>query len=220
VVLNSFNTGFAAAATGRSERPPALVLLNNDTVVARMAGDAAAPRVQPGDRHRRPVTNASATGEVEVSYTDLEQMPAWAQDYVRRHADEIFEIPMLAMFCVAMRREVFEKVGPLDERFGIGMFEDDDYTLRVREAGYLVACARDSFVHHWMKAAFKKIPAREYQALFERNRRLFEEKWGRAWVPHEAARTDPPGPLLKPPPAIAATPVFPASKPAADGGTR
>jgi hypothetical protein len=99
------------------------------------------------------------------------------------------------------------------------MFEDDDYTLRVRKAGYRVACARDSFVHHWMKAAFKKIPAKEYQALFERNRRLFEEKWGAQWVPHQAARTDPPGPLLKPP-GLRPGADLPPAESAADGGTR
>src|SRR5262252_1547065 len=98
---------------------------------------------------------------------------------------------MLAMFCVAMRREASEKVGPLDERFGIGMFEDDDYAIRMRKAGYRIVCARDSFVHHWMKAAFGQIPTAEYQALFEKNRRLFEEKWGTTWIPHSAASEEP-----------------------------
>jgi GT2 family glycosyltransferase len=111
-------------------------------------------------------------------------MPAWAQRWMREHDGQTFDIPMLAMFCVAMRRDAWERVGALDERFGIGMFEDDDYSRRVKAAGYRIACARDSFVHHQMGASFGRLRPPEYQALFERNRRLYEEKWGEAWQPH------------------------------------
>jgi MoxR-like ATPase len=43
---------------------------------------------------------------------------------------------------------VLDRVGPLDERYERGFFEDEDYALRVRQAGYRVAVARDVFVHH------------------------------------------------------------------------
>jgi hypothetical protein len=89
------------------------------------------------------------------------------------------------MFCLAMRREVFDRVGPLDEQFGVGMFEDDDYAMRARAAGYRVVCAEDAFVHHFGKASFGELAARgEYGALFHANRRRFEAKWGVTWQPH------------------------------------
>jgi GT2 family glycosyltransferase len=66
------------------------------------------------------------------------------------------------------------------------MFEDDDYSQRARQLGLRVVCARDAFIHHWMKAAFSRLPAAEYEALFERNRRVYEAKWG-AWTPHDGS---------------------------------
>jgi GT2 family glycosyltransferase len=95
-----------------------------------------------------------------------------------------FDIPMLAMFCTAMRRSTWERVGDLDERFGIGMFEDDDYARRVRAAGLRVVCLEDAFVHHFGGASFATLEPRAYRRLFEANRRSFEAKWGIAWEPH------------------------------------
>ena len=92
---------------------------------------------------------------------------------------------MLTMFCVAMRRDIYDRVGPLDERYQVGLFEDDDYSLRVRTAGYRVVCAEDTLVHHFGEASFGKlVPTGEYAEIFEENRRRFEAKWRRPWEPH------------------------------------
>lgn len=42
--------------------------------------------------------------------------------------------------CALMRREVYEAVGGLDEKFLIGDFEDSDLCLKVREKGLEIAC--------------------------------------------------------------------------------
>jgi GT2 family glycosyltransferase/glycosyltransferase involved in cell wall biosynthesis/SAM-dependent methyltransferase len=203
VILNDENLGFAAAnnlalreASGRF-----LALLNNDTVVSRGWLSTLIRHLQAdrGIGLVGPVTNEIGNeARVPVGYERIDDMPAWAARYVRNHDDQKFAIPMLAMFCVAMPRAVFDEVGPLDERFGIGMFEDDDYTHRVRQAGFRIVCCRDSFVHHWMKASFNKMASEEYRALFERNRRLFEDKWSLRWVPHGQAPGSAPVPARRP----------------------
>src|SRR5262249_40836105 len=104
---------------------------------------------------------------------------------LRSSASEVVEVGMLTMFCVALRRDVYARIGPLDERFEVGLFEDDDYSLRVRLAGYRIAYARDVLVHHFGEAAFGGLVSTgERAALFEVNRQRFEQKWGRAWQRH------------------------------------
>jgi GT2 family glycosyltransferase len=115
-------------------------------------------------------------------------MEAFAQAHTWAHDGQVADIHMLAMFCLALRRETYERVGPLDEQFGIGMFEDDDYSLRVKQRGYRVICAADVFVHHFGQATFKDLIGRgEYKALFEANQRRYEAKWNTQWASHQHA---------------------------------
>jgi hypothetical protein len=112
-------------------------------------------------------------------------MERFAREYTRKHSKQAAEIPMLAMFCMAMRREVFESVGLLDEQFQIGMFEDDDYAQRIRQAGYKIICAEDVFVHHFGQAALGELCAQgQYDRIYEANRRRYEAKWNVDWQPH------------------------------------
>ena len=64
------------------------------------------------------------------------------------------------------------------------MFEDDDYSRRILEAGFKIIIAEDCFVHHFGQGSFSKLSAERYQEIFERNRRRFEQKWGIAWTQH------------------------------------
>ena len=88
------------------------------------------------------------------------------------------------MYCVASRASVLREVGPLDEAFGVGLFEDDDFSIRMREAGYRVACAQDAYVHHIGQGAFRLLSPTEYAAIWSRNQAYFEAKWGKSWKPH------------------------------------
>ncbi len=136
-----------------------------------------------------PVTNfVGNEARIAVTYQTRAEMETFANRHVWDHDGEAADIHMLAMYCVALRRETYERLGPLDEQFGIGMFEDDDYSMRARQQGLRVLCALDVFVHHFGQAAFGKlIETGEYNPLFEENRRRFEAKWQLRWVPHQHA---------------------------------
>lgn len=188
LVLNDENLGFAAAVNQGLEqaRGDVLVILNNDTVVP---NGWQAPMIRHAQRPDVGLvvaaTNRSGNeSRVLVDYDDLEGMEDFAAERRRRFDGRSFDIRVAAMYCVAMRREVYERVGPLDEGFGIGLFEDDDYSYRARLEGLRVICAEDVFVHHAGRAAFGDLPGEELQALWDENQLRFEQKWGVSWEPH------------------------------------
>jgi GT2 family glycosyltransferase len=195
VIWNSENVGFARATNQGLEAAEGdiLVLLNSDTIVppgwlTRVARHLSDPTIG----FLGPTSNrVSNEAQVEASYRTYGELIHFAAQRMWAEDGHSFDIPMLVMFCAAMRRNVWHEIGPLDERFGIGMFEDDDYTLRMHNAGYRTVCAEDVFVHHFGEATIARITGtQEWQNLFHTNRRIFEEKWGVAWENRSGRRTD------------------------------
>jgi GT2 family glycosyltransferase len=186
LILNEGNGGFARACNqgARAAVGDVLVFLNNDTVLAPgWLGGLSEHLRDPRIGAVNPVTNRIGT-EAEVS-EHARTLGEFLELAARRravHARRWRPVEMLAFFCLALRRAVWTQVGLLDEGFGRGLFEDDDYSARLRAAGYHLRCADDVLVHHLGEASFGRlVPDGTYGALFEKNRRRFESKWGCEW---------------------------------------
>jgi GT2 family glycosyltransferase len=106
-----------------------------------------------------------------------------ARRYTLAHMGELRSMRTLAFFCVMFPRRVYEHVGPLDEDFGLGFFEDDDYCRRIEQAGWRIMCAEDVFVHHHLSASFGKL-GKGRGELLKMNQKIYEAKWG-PWTPHK-----------------------------------
>lgn len=200
LILNDENRGFAAAnnqgldaATGDY-----LVMLNNDTYVTPGWIRTLVRHLQRDSNIGLigPVTNNIGNeAKIDIAYDDVSQVPSAAARYTRRHIGATFHMRTAAFFCVMMPRTVYERVGTLDEAFGRGFFEDDDYCRRVEQIGLRIACAEDVFVHHHLSASFGKLANPEREALFEQNKATYEAKWG-AWVPHSYRGSALPAPAV------------------------
>jgi GT2 family glycosyltransferase len=195
VITNDENRGFAPACNQGAAIAAAdvLVLLNDDTIVCDdwlqpLLAHLAHPRVGMVG----PTTNRTGNeAQIDAEYSTWDELTRFAEARSREHAGEAFEIETLTMFCVAMGRSLYEQVGPLDERFQTGLLEDDDYSRRVREAGFRLLCADDAFVHHFGETSFGKLAASgEYMRVLEANRARYEEKWREPWRPYERRRSD------------------------------
>jgi GT2 family glycosyltransferase len=189
LLRNEGNAGFAAGVNHgvAHATAPALVILNNDVVLP----PAALARLvrhldDPGVGLVGPVSNEVATeAEIDQGWGSYGELLEASARRSHEHAGRLLDVEMLTLFCAALRRETFDRVGPLDEEFGGGLFEDDDYSLRLRRAGLRLAVADDVLVHHFGEAALGSlVPTGEYRALFDANRDRFERKWNVTWQPH------------------------------------
>ncbi|MEN4917358.1 glycosyltransferase [Achromobacter spanius] len=189
IILNADNRGFAAANNQGLQiaRGEYLVLLNNDTYVTPgwLGTLVRHLKRNPAAGIVGPVTNNIGNeSKIQISYDSMAEMEYAARVYTSSHMGEFIPLHTAAFFCVAFTREIYEKVGDLDEAFGIGMFEDDDYCRRVQQIGRTVICAEDAFIHHHHSASFNLMGMERRIKLFNENREVYEKKWG-PWVPHE-----------------------------------
>jgi len=184
------NIGFAAAnnAGAQAAEGEYLVLLNSDTIVTSGWLGRLLRHLQRDPKVGLvcPVTNfAGNEAMIETEYVSAEEMQAFAQDLARSQEGRLLDIAVAPLYCAIMRRTLWRQLGGLDERFQIGMFEDDDLSLQVRQRGLRVAAAEDCFVHHFGQGSFAKLPRDTYEEVFRDNRRRFEEKWKIAWKAHQ-----------------------------------
>lgn len=179
IILNLKNFGYAkgnnigiAQAEGDF-----VILLNNDTLVSEfwvdklLSGfDQEVGLVGPISNRIGSMQQVSIPGVNSENYLDL------TAKYVAKHKYEHFEVEKLCFFCVAIPMRIIRQVGYLDENFGRGNFEDDDYCLRVRKEGFKLRIVEDCFIYHTGSVSFKKIESSDYDALIDKNLKYFETK--------------------------------------------
>ena len=193
LIVNETNRGFPAAAnqgmavaTGKQ-----VLLLNNDVVVTTgwlgrmlraLRSDEKVGLVGPRSNY------VSGPQQIEVGYDGIAELDGFAWDWGKAHGGVVIDVSRLVGFCLLIKREVIDAIGLLDEQFGIGNFEDDDYCLRAIGAGYRAAIADDAFVHHYGGRTFVGAGI-DAGALLRENHRRFVEKWsgnGAGPAPHPA----------------------------------
>ena len=172
VVRNPENLGCAAAWNQgvRASHGDWVVILNNDVIVSpgwlegllEFAEEKGMDIVSPAIR------------EGEYNY----DIGEYGSGFVRRMGD-VSRAGVADGICFMVRRRVFERIGLFDENFRIGQFEDADFFLRARRAGFRLGTTGASFIHHFgsvtQDAVRRGGVLRPYE---EENRAYFRRKWG------------------------------------------
>lgn len=157
-----------------------LLLLNPDTCVRPGALDqlvtflgehpeagVAAPQLLNGDLTDQGTARAFPTPWASIFgrkslLTRLAPNNRWSRRYMvgqRINQSAPFVVDWVSGACLMVRRDVLEKVGPLDERFFM-YWEDADWCRRIGDAGYAVYCVPGAKVVHYEGQSSLDRPAR------------------------------------------------------------
>ena len=186
IILNVENKGYSGGNNDgiKGSKGDFVVLLNNDTLVSE---NWLENLLKPFDKDKKiglvgPISN-SVGNEQRVNIDGLNEKNyiEKSKEYTTLNKDVVCETQRLGFFCVAIKRDLIDKIGLLDEKFGIGMFEDDDYCMRSIQAGYKNVFVEDSFVYHKGSVSFKKLTTEAYQEIFSKNKSYFLQKHGVEW---------------------------------------
>jgi len=184
VVHSETNLGFAGGVNlGMREAEGDVLLLNSDTIVPDGWLGRLSAALHGGDDIGivGPMSNCVSGSQLieGLEFTSHEAITAYADELAARNAGQLRDVARLVGFCMLIREEVVAKIGLLDEAYGIGNFEDDDYCLRALRAGYRLCVAEDSFVFHYGSRTFMSmgLVGDDWNQLIEANQRIFEEKW-------------------------------------------
>jgi O-antigen biosynthesis protein len=165
LIRNAANVGFVQAVNQglKASTAPYVVLLNNDTEVVPGWTERLRAALSGSVGLAGPRSNLNGTLSASMPYQKPTVLP---------------KPSMLVFFCVMIRRDVIDKIGVLNERFGVGMGDDDDYCERAQAAGFDLNYVGDLVVFHYHRMTFRSLyTEKELRSLIRRSQRLLASRF-------------------------------------------
>lgn len=181
LIRHARNLGFAAACNSglAAARGKYICLLNSDTIVT---ADWLVHLIYHLEQNKSTlavgaVSNHAPDGQlVPVELSSINAIDAFARHVRLQHWLKSSQSVFLSGFCLLLKEKAKKVVGGFDTRFWPGNFEDDDYCLRIKLAGYELLIAHDVYIHHFGAQTFSGENF-DYEDTMRNNWRRFREKW-------------------------------------------
>jgi GT2 family glycosyltransferase len=179
-VQSKKNLGYSGGMNAAAELAQGqwLFLVNNDTEFPRESLSTLRSVLQKAPPQMAmigPVTNSAGNGQrlfdPHKNKSDWMELGAW----LNTHPTGILLTTYRCdFFCIAIRRDVWHILHGLDPIFGMGYFEDFDFSLRLRAKGFDQSITEDVFVFHQGSATFQS--SKKTKALIKSNKKLMQKK--------------------------------------------
>lgn len=185
IIKNKENLGFAAGNNQgmAAAKGDYILLMNNDIVVTpgwleRLITCAERkPQIGIVGPVSNYVSGPQLIRDVTYNTSDLDGLDDFATEFSNRYTGNTKRFIRVVGFCMLIKRAVIDKIGGLDARYGLGNFEDDDFSLRAALAGFESWIAQDCFVHHFGSRTFGGAKI-DYRESLRKNWEIYKKKWG------------------------------------------
>lgn len=134
------------------------IVMNNDVV---LAADTV-PALERGHNKYLGIVSAHSVAAISALY-QVERRPT-------------YELPV-DYSCFLISRAIYAKVGPFDEGYFPGYFEDQDFDCRAEQLGVPRGCLGDAVVCHYVSQTLQSGQLPHHSEDFERNRQRFMSRW-------------------------------------------
>ena len=193
VILNATNNGLSKGCNQgiKASTGEYAIFLNPDTLVT-------------GDWDRRMVSHfkegVGVVGPVSNYVAGLQKYefhikePIIGEIQINDLAEKLYqwnkgkgvETKLLIGFCLMIKKDVIENIGMLDEDLFLGS-DDLEYSWRLRNAGYKLMVATDTFVYHKGQSSFKSEPDQKMKQFTQESQDVLyaklETHYGKGNVP-------------------------------------
>ena len=156
---------------------PYVLVLDNDTEIP--SGDSSWLERFVGELEEDPKT--AAIGATTSFAKGAQHALACPETYTADWKDETRggtkanpQVAEFVSFAVLMRRDAIARTGFWDEQYNPGNYEDTDYAVQLRLAGWEIRVARSVYIHHRGHSTFGD----DIINLLESNGMKFVQKWG------------------------------------------
>jgi GT2 family glycosyltransferase len=181
-VFNRNNRGFAGGNNDgvKEAEGDIVILLNSDTVLpegtfGRMINHM---KKNPDWGMLGPVTNAAGNEQkIYIGEDEVEKAMNAGERFCSHSTNDCFASERLDFFCVAVRMDIYNRLEGLDERFGLGYYEDVDFSIKANLSGVKMMFAEDCFVFHSAGKTFSSVGKKKVGKLMHENKKKLKKKY-------------------------------------------
>lgn len=171
--VKTTNRGMKEAMNGSSDY---ILLLNTDCILSK---NAISKMMKSCEKNEKiglicPISSNAANLTLEMfegfSFMDMNRL------LEKKFSGMLFDACTVVGNCLMITRSCINKVGYLDEAYGMGYGEETDYQFKAMKEGFEAKVAIDTYVFHKSEASFGS--SKEKQERQAKNAKLFFERWG------------------------------------------
>ena len=118
----------------------------------------------------------SGRQQIDTTYSNEDEYIEFAKTIMKKNKGKVLPRRRLAGFAILIEKKLYDEIEGFDESYKLGNFEDDDFSLKITNKGYLLMVDESLIIHHYGSQSFK-LNNIDYSKSLKQNERIFKSKW-------------------------------------------